>query len=40
MGKARKLIKKIRDISGTFDEKIGTVKDLTYVTSFKELSWF
>ena len=40
MGKARKLINKIRDINGTFDEKTGTVKDLTYVTAFKELSWF
>ena len=40
MGKARKLINKIRDINGTFDEKTGKVKDLTYVTAFKELSWF
>ena len=31
MGKTRDLVKKIRDISGTFHAEIGTIKDRIYI---------
>ena len=36
MGKTRDLLKKIRDTKGTFDAKMGTIKDRNYMDQHKQ----